>query len=61
MLFMKIYFMVLIFMSILFTGGWLLSNVDEDWEKFWNLVSITSGIILALMVVGLGLYGIWFL
>jgi membrane protein DedA with SNARE-associated domain len=61
MLFMKIYLTVLIFMSILFTGGWLLSNVDEDREEFWDLVSITSGVILVLMLVGLGLYQIWFL
>ena len=40
-------------MSILFTGGWLLSTVDEDREEFWDLVSITSGVILILMLVGL--------
>jgi len=60
MLFIKIYFTVMILMSVLFSGSWFLLNIDEKREDLWFKVSITSGIVLGLMVVGLGLYSIWF-
>jgi hypothetical protein len=47
-------------MSVLFSGSWFLLNIDEKREDLWFKVSITSGIVLGLMVVGLGLYSIWF-
>ena len=58
---MKIYFTVLILVTVVFWGSAILSQVEEDREDLWYKVTMTSGITLGLMVVGLGLYRIWFL
>ena len=60
MLFIKIYLTVIILMSIVFGGSWVLFNSDEKRKDLWFKVSMTSGIGLLCMVVGLGLYLIWF-
>jgi uncharacterized membrane protein len=60
MLFIKIYFTVLIMMPIVFGGGGILSQVDEKRESFWFKVSVTSGIVMVLMFLGIILYTIWF-
>jgi hypothetical protein len=60
MLFIKVYLTVMILTSVLFGGSWFLFNIDEKREDLWFKVSMTSGIVLGLMVVGLGLYLIWF-
>jgi hypothetical protein len=57
---MKIYFTVLIIMLIVFWGGWFLTNMDKKREDLWFKVSMTSGISLLFMVVGIWLYSIWF-
>jgi hypothetical protein len=50
----------MILTSVLLGGSWFLFNIDEKREDLWFKVSMTSGIVLVLMVVGLGLYLIWF-
>jgi hypothetical protein len=60
LLIMKIYFTVLIIMLIVFWGGWFLTNMDKKREDLWFKVSMTSGISLLFMVVGIWLYSIWF-
>jgi hypothetical protein len=60
MLFLKIYFTVMILISVVFSGSWFLFNLDSKREDLWDKVSMTSGIILLLMVIGIGLFTIWF-
>jgi hypothetical protein len=60
MLFLKIYFTVMILISVVFSGSWFLFNLDSKREDLWYKVSMTSGIILLLMVIGIGLFTIWF-
>ena len=57
---MKIYFTVLIIVLIVFWVGWFLSNMDKKREDLWYKVSMTSGIVMFLMVVGIVLFSIWF-
>jgi hypothetical protein len=60
MLFLKIYLTVMILISVVFSGSWILFNMDKNREDLWYKVSMTSGIILLLMVIGIGLITIWF-
>ena len=60
LLIMKIYFTVLIIVLIVFWVGWFLSNMDKKREDLWYKVSMTSGIVMFLMVVGIVLFSIWF-
>jgi hypothetical protein len=60
LLIMEIYFTVLIIMLIVFWVGWFLSNMDKKREDLWFKVSMTSGIVMFLMVVGIVLFSIWF-
>jgi hypothetical protein len=60
MLFIKIYFTVMFIMTIIFGGSWFLFNVDSKRFDLWYKVSMTSGISLLLMVIGIGLFTIWF-
>jgi hypothetical protein len=60
LLIMEIYFTVLIIVLIVFWGGWFLSNMDTKREDLWYKVSMTSGIVMFLMVVGIVLFSIWF-
>jgi 4-hydroxybenzoate polyprenyltransferase len=60
LLIMEIYFTVLIISLIVFWVGWFLSNMDKKREDLWFKVSMTSGIVMFLMVVGIVLFSIWF-
>ena len=59
LIWLRIYLTTMIVISLVFSGSWVLFNVDEKRQGTWFKVSMFSGIVLVFMVLGVSLYSIW--